>query len=122
MNRKKFAKKMKKEFDFSANMIRKNIERIKKRNNEADLGCHVKMNKETMVNMVAIGELAELQEVLAKEYRGQAGHFDVLEEIADVYIVLKQLKLAHGISEYEVEKAMAIKTERCLSPKYKQVN
>ena len=115
MDRNKFVKGMLEVLHFSKDENMNNIKTIKKWNNLSDEKCHSEMNGETLVNMVAIGELAELQEVLTKEYRGEAGHYDILEEIADVYIVLEELKMAYGISGYEIEKAIAIKTNRCLA-------
>jgi len=50
---------------------------------------------------VAIGELAELIDVIIKERRNQKNIIDVVHEIADVQICLDQLKLIYGMEAYD---------------------
>lgn len=49
---------------------------------------------------VAIGELAELIDVIIKERRNQKNIIDVIHEIADAQICLDQLKLIYGMEAY----------------------
>lgn len=49
---------------------------------------------------VAIGELAELIDVIIKERRNQKNIIDVIHEIADAQICLDQLKIIFGLEAY----------------------
>lgn len=51
-----------------------------------------KFGKEAQT-IVAIEELSELQKVLCKHLRGQTNFENIVEEIADVKIMLEQLEL-----------------------------
>ncbi len=70
---------------------------------------------EEMQIIVAIEELSELQKALTKRLRAGGGSVDcetarllsenILEEMADVYIMLAQLEMMFGDpTEYEIEK------------------
>lgn len=61
---------------------------------------------------VAIEEMSELTKELSKDMRGQKNHDALLEEVADVYIVLEQIKMMHGISVQELEQMLTKKMER----------
>jgi hypothetical protein len=50
---------------------------------------------------VAIGELAELIDVIIKERKNQKNIIDVVHEIADAHICLDQLKLIFGLEAYD---------------------
>jgi hypothetical protein len=50
---------------------------------------------------VAIGELAELIDVIIKERRNQKNIIDVVHEIADAQICLDQLKIIFGLEAYD---------------------
>ncbi len=50
-----------------------------------------------MQTVVAIEEMAELQKELCKYIRGKGNVEAIAEEIADVYIMLKQMEMLHGI-------------------------
>ena len=58
--------------------------------------------------IVAIEELSELQKEITKLLRGQGGLINLAKEIADVEIVIEQLKVIYGmraeISQYKVLK------------------
>lgn len=57
-----------------------------------------------------IEELAELQKELCKDLIGQGSRFHVAEEIADVEILLEQMKIHYGISrDTEAIKAQKLK-------------
>lgn len=65
--------------------------------------------------MVAIGELAELSDVLAKSLRVDRHEDfkkDVLTEVADVYICLEQVCMMWGFSLDELYKEMEYKVKR----------
>lgn len=56
-------------------------------------------------------EMAELQKELCKSLRGKENRVEIAEEIADVEIVLGQMKLLFGIEE-GVEKYKKLKLQR----------
>jgi NTP pyrophosphatase (non-canonical NTP hydrolase) len=49
--------------------------------------------------IVAIEELSELQKELTKSLRGKNNKESIIEEMADVYIMLEQMKLYYGIDD-----------------------
>lgn len=60
---------------------------------------------------VAIEEMAELQKELCKNIRGNNNEIEIAEEIADVEIMLEQMKLLFDI-EKKVEEFKKYKLER----------
>lgn len=48
---------------------------------------------------VAIEEMAELTKELCKHARGTHNTDAIAEEIADVYIMLRQMEMLHGVEE-----------------------
>lgn len=62
--------------------------------------------------IVAIEELSELQKELTKYLRGQTSYKNILEELADVEIVLAQMKLFFGFSQKEIEEVKHLKLKR----------
>lgn len=52
--------------------------------------------------IIAIEELSELQKELTKTLRGYNRKEGLIEEMADVYIMLGQLKLMYNITDTEV--------------------
>lgn len=62
--------------------------------------------------IVAIEELAELQKELTKDLRGKGDREHLVEELADVEIVLEQIKIMFGVKEFELERWTNKKTER----------
>lgn len=60
----------------------------------------------------AIEELGELIQAIAKYENGIGYRASVIEEIADVEIMLEQLKLIYFITENEVETVKEYKVER----------
>lgn len=50
-----------------------------------------------MQTVIAIEEMAELQKELCKYIRGKGNVEAIAEELADVYIMLKQMEMLHGI-------------------------
>lgn len=59
--------------------------------------------------VIAIEELSELQKLLCKYLRfkatgrGDIAYSDIVEEVADVEIMLQQLKMAFDIKDYHLE-------------------
>lgn len=49
--------------------------------------------------MVAIEEMSELTKELCKHYRGRQNGEELVDEIADVTIMMEQLRLIFGINE-----------------------
>lgn len=62
--------------------------------------------------MVAIEEMAELMQALVKCLRGKKDRNNLVEEIADVQIMLDQVMMIHGIELNEVIRVMEEKTQR----------
>lgn len=62
--------------------------------------------------IVAIEELSELQKELCKALRYKLNEINLIEEIADVEIMLEQMKLYYEIDEEQLEKVKQYKLER----------
>ena len=62
--------------------------------------------------IVAIEELSELQKELCKSLRGDTNYDNIIEEIADVEIMLEQMKIYFEINENEIEEMKKLKIER----------
>lgn len=72
----------------------------------------IKCNGYKMQTMVAIEEMSELTKELVKFMRGEANTDAIAEEIADVEIMLRQMKIIYDIKDEDVEKLMVIKLKR----------
>jgi predicted house-cleaning noncanonical NTP pyrophosphatase (MazG superfamily) len=66
----------------------------------------------TRLMHIAIEELAELAKELTKELRGIGDRTAVLEEYADVQIVLDHMQLVFGFTYEEIQKAQYVKFKR----------
>ena len=64
--------------------------------------------------IIAIEELSELQKELCKVLREKGVYDSVVEEIADVEIMLEQMKMYFGIDDEEVEEVKKNKIERTI--------
>lgn len=62
--------------------------------------------------IIAIEELSELQKELCKSLRNNYNYGNIVEEIADVEIMLEQMKIYFEINEDEIEEMKEIKTKR----------
>ena len=62
--------------------------------------------------VIAIEELSELQKELCKSLRSNYNYGNIVEEIADVEIMLEQMKIYFEINENEIEEMKEIKTKR----------
>lgn len=49
--------------------------------------------------IVAIEELSELQKEISKDLRGQGNSYNMAEEIADVLIMLQQIRMIYNLDE-----------------------
>lgn len=62
--------------------------------------------------MVAIEEMSELIKELSKDYRKIGSVENIVEEMADVYIMLEQLQVIFGIADYEINNMIICKMSR----------
>ena len=63
-------------------------------------------------HIIAMEELAELQQQISKMIRGEGNRFDLLEEMADVYICLYYLSQIYNLSDVELWRAVDVKIQR----------
>ena len=68
-------------------------------------------NKEKQL-IVALEELSELQKEITKNLRKKSNIDNLIEEIADVQIIIEQLKYYFNIPEESVNEVMEYKLER----------
>lgn len=61
---------------------------------------------------VAIEELSELVKEICKHKRGADNRDKIIEEMADVYIMLSQIEIIFGVTDSEIEKVMDEKFDR----------
>ena len=66
---------------------------------------------EAQLNM-AIEELSELIKEVCKHKRYANNRAAIMEEMADCYIMLEQMKMIFGLSEEDIEKQMTKKINR----------
>lgn len=62
--------------------------------------------------IVAVEELSELQKELCKALRGNINKENIIEELADVLIMLDQVKIYFSITSNEVKEIIDKKIER----------
>lgn len=62
--------------------------------------------------IICIEELSELQKEITKDLRGDGNYYSILEEAADVQIVLYYIQRMFGVSDEELERAVAVKVTR----------
>ena len=70
-----------------------------------------KYGKQPQLNM-AIEEMSELTKEICKYMRGNNNHDQLVEELADVYITLKQVRMICGIEDKEIAKVKREKIDR----------
>jgi hypothetical protein len=61
---------------------------------------------------VALEELAELQKEICKFFRGRDNRAEIIEEMADVYIMMEQMRIIFEVQEVELIKAKTKKLIR----------
>lgn len=62
--------------------------------------------------VIIMEELAELTQQVSKKFRCEEDPMHLLEEVADVYICLEELKMIADIYDDEIEAAMSVKLDR----------
>ena len=62
--------------------------------------------------IVAVEEFSELQKEICKALRGQLNRDNMIEEMADCWIMTEQLKMMFNITDADVQKAVWSKTAR----------
>ena len=70
---------------------------------------------------MTIEEMSELTKELLKNRRGKENRSDIAMEMADVYIMLEQLKFIFGVDETELKVDAEFKLQR-LNERLNQVN
>lgn len=66
----------------------------------------------TLQQVIAMEELSELQKEISKCIRDKGNKVALIEEMADVLIMIEQLKLIHNITEDDLDKEICIKLAR----------
>lgn len=66
----------------------------------------------TMQTVVAMEEMSELIKELSKDLRGKSTKAQIITEIADVQIMLDQLKIMHEITDKDIEDEVVFKLAR----------
>ena len=66
----------------------------------------------SMNMIIAMEELSELQKEISKYLRGQGDTIALIEEIADVTIMLKYIKMVVNIDDNDINKAINVKLDR----------
>ena len=66
---------------------------------------------EAQINQ-GIEEMAELTKEIIKSKRGASNYHQIVEELADVYIMMTQIRLIYGIYDEELINAMDLKIAR----------
>lgn len=62
--------------------------------------------------IMVLEETSELQKEVCKSLRGADNRDAIVEETADLLIMLEQLKMMHHITDEEIEKVMKFKLNR----------
>lgn len=73
---------------------------------------NIEFNNIETEQVIIMEELSELIQEVSKHYRKKGSIMHLLEEMADVYICLEELKLLTGIDVHDIEAAMSVKYER----------
>ena len=72
----------------------------------------IRKNGKAMQTVVAIEEMSELQKELSKFIRGKGNRDNLIEEVADVLVMITQIQLMYYIPDDEVERIMRLKLNR----------
>lgn len=70
--------------------------------------------------VIIMEELSELIQEVSKHYRGKGCSMHLLEEMADVYICLDELKLITGIDDRDIMAAVSVKMDR-IKKRYSEI-
>ena len=66
----------------------------------------------THLRILAMEELAELQQAIAKNLRYESGLTNVIEEMADVIVMLEYLRMIYNITGEDLARALNVKKDR----------
>lgn len=72
----------------------------------------IRKNGKAMQTVVAIEEMSELQKELSKFIRGKGNRDNLIEEVADVLVMITQIQIMYYIQDDEVERIMHLKLNR----------
>lgn len=64
--------------------------------------------------LIAMEELAELSQEVSKYLRGKGDYIGLLEELADVTIVIRHIKMILDVKEEDLTRAVGIKIDEAL--------
>ena len=76
------------------------------------LNTSIFINGSKIKCIVAMEEFAELQQQISKYLREEGDYYAMLEEMADAYLCLDNLKRIFGITDDEIWKAIDVKLLR----------
>ena len=76
------------------------------------LNASIFINGSKIKCIVAMEEFAELQQQISKYLREEGDYYGMLEEMADAYLCLDNLKRIFGITDDEIWKAIDVKLSR----------
>ena len=65
--------------------------------------------------IITVEELSELQKEVTKQLRTEGKMENLVEEMADVYIVMEYLKLIFAINDEDIKTEIAFKIDRLMS-------
>lgn len=65
--------------------------------------------------IITVEELSELQKEVTKQLRNEGKVENLIEEMADVYIVMEYLKLIFAINDEDIKTEIAFKIDRLMS-------
>lgn len=65
--------------------------------------------------IITVEELSELQKEVTKQLRNEGKIENLVEEMADVYIVMEYLKLIFAINDEDIKTEIAFKIDRLMS-------
>lgn len=80
--------------------------------NREILKAAIDKNGKIMQSIVAIEEMSELTKELSKMMRGEGNKDHLLEELADVYIVLEEIQMMYNINPMLLDWKMDTKIKR----------
>lgn len=72
----------------------------------------IRKNGKAMQTVVAIEEMSELQKELTKYIRGQGSREHLIEEVADVLIMITQIQIMYALSDEEIKEVVDFKLNR----------
>ena len=77
-----------------------------------DLAESIRIEGKNKKEIITTEELAELIKEVTKDLRGKPRREKLIEEMADVYICLKMLRLIHDVDEESIQEWIDYKVDR----------